>query len=247
MPPKQITALKRRFDVHVFYKLVSEEEYFSDESGPTSRSKTSSQKSKLRRKHVIESDEDDVTEPSDTPSGGMHKSDKVVLARRRGSRPFPKRQEQLKPSVLGDDSTEDNDRSSDEDYHLSDEDKPKRPKHRGKPSWATKPIPKAKKPEYAVDRKINGLSQEEGSDRLSKSETAKLNHNNFNINSSISNNKNPQNGGTKSKLDEVLPPAGSAEDEPDPEIDDELPVSEEDIATLGNVDDLVNYVVQDDV
>ncbi len=62
--------------------------------------------------------------------------------------------------MLGEDSTEDNDHSSDEDYHLSDEDKPKR-RHRGKPSWAAKSSAPVKKIEYAADRKmkeLNGLA-----------------------------------------------------------------------------------------
>ena len=147
--------------------------------------------------------------------------------------------------MLGDDSTEDNDRSSDEDYHLSDEDKPRRPKHRGKPAWATKPIPK-KKPEYAVDRKLNGLSQKDDSSKPSVSDTTKLNHNNSDSNTgSLSNNtKTPaQNGGTNSKSGPVVPPTvGSATQSTGGQGE----LSEEDIATLENVDDLVNYVVQDD-
>ena len=198
--------------------LVFSDDYNSDDSGPTSRNKN-------QKKHVIESD-NDGSQPSDT---GL----KAAMARRRGSRPFPKRSE-LKPSVLGDDSTEDNDHSSDEDYHLSDEDKPKKPKHRGKPAWATKPLPK-KKPEYAVDRHLNGLSQKDNSNTSSQLNAAKLNHNNSNSNTSLnSNNRTPaQNGG---KLDELQPPAGPSMPE----------VSEEDIATLESVDDLVNYVVEGD-
>ena len=146
--------------------------------------------------------------------------------------------------MLGDDSTEDNDRSSDEDYHLSDEDKPRRPKHRGKPAWATKPIPK-KKPEYAVDRKLNGLSQKDDSSKPSVSDTTKLNHNNSDSNTgSLSDTKTPaQNGGTNSKLGQAVPPTvGSAAQSTGGQGE----LSEEDIATLENVDDLVNYVVQDD-
>ena len=162
---------------------------------------------------------------------------KSALARRRGSRPFPKRPE-LKPSVLGDDSTEDNDHSSDEDYHLSDEDRPKK-RHRGKPAWATKPIPK-KKPEYAVDRKLNGLAQKEGS---TGSDPAKVNHKNSNTNSTSNNAITPaHNGGTNSQSDGVEGPAGGVSSAPG--VPDEL--SEEDIAALENVDDLVKYVVQDD-
>ena len=195
-------------------------EYNSDESGPTSRKKN-------RKKFMIESDDDNASQPSDA---GV----KAALARRRGSRPFPKRQEQLKPSVLGDDSTEDNDRSSDEDYHLSDEDKPnKKPRHRGKPAWATKPLPK-KKPEYAVDRHLNGLSQKDKSNSATESDTAKLNHNNSTSSASLnSNNKtSADSGGTTN----VVPPTG-------PVLPDVLG---EDIAALEHVDDLVNYVVQDD-
>ena len=147
--------------------------------------------------------------------------------------------------MLGDDSTEDNDRSSDEDYHLSDEDKPRRPKHRGKPSWATKPLPK-KKPEYAVDRKLNGLSQKDDASIPSVSDTTKSNHNNSDSNTSLvsNNTKTPtQNGGTNSKLDPVVPPSGGSVGQ-NPGGQEVL--SEEDIAALENVDDLVNYVVQDD-
>lgn len=221
---------------------------------------------------MIESDEEENDPTEHKPSGGgdqaedkpkkkVKKSPKILpLARRRGSRPFPKRPELPKTSLLGDDSTEDNDRSSDEDYHLSDEDKPKK-RHRGKPSWASKPLGPVKKPEYAVDRFMNGLAQGKNAQNPQSSENVSAGGtsngvptqpaaNVTNQSISTSNNSNTsataqpaaQNGGKSGTTRPARPPR------PPPPRGAVRPsrgeLSEEDIS---KVEDLVSFVVQDDV
>ncbi len=242
----------------------------SDESG--SRHK----KQKQKKNRIIESDEDEDEEESGRPppvvrrrkksrskyeddsdfelSGDDRKKKKDSSSRSgRGSRPFPKRTTVQRTPILDasdSDDPVDPDDSDDADYSEGDSDNPKKPKHRGKPAWATKPIPKGKRPEYAVDRPINGITSASKDPSL-PSNTVNCNNSN---NSSITTSNDSsdvtapsQKATVTSKIEEALPPVGSNGEEDD--LEGDLPVSEEDIASLGvdNVDDLVNYVTQDDV